>query len=272
MDRKGPHRSYGAFDNNNNSSSIRYPASISKHSESTLLRNELPASQQPRDVTGSALLPVVEPRAGGDAVTRPFISRLCVMGVVAAIATVPVGVYRLTTSSRRAEQTDFVMESDTKYKSYTTRSVPSTAARPLVFTAVNFYHLRDGKPAKEYPWLKDVKLIEPHRETTLTVTDPREGFDYRWEVGSAGVAGAHHVTASGARCIVSFTQLNENIVVLEEISTDGEVVRRMEEAVMVKYVRREIRTLADDEREELLDAVRAAKTVRHKEPLSPRIP
>ena len=45
------------------------------------------------------------------------------------------------------------------------------------------------------------------------------------------------------------------MVVLEEVNGDGQVTNRLEETVMVKYVRREIRTLTDDEREELLDAV-----------------
>ena len=56
--------------------------------------------------------------------------------------------------------------------------------------------------------------------------------------------------------IVVLTQLGENVVVLEEVDGDGRVTNRLEETVLVKYVRREIRTLTDDEKEELLDAVR----------------
>ena len=51
------------------------------------------------------------------------------------------------------------------------------------------------------------------------------------------------------------TQLDEHVVVLEEVNGYGQVTNRLEETVLVKYVRREIRTLTDDEREELLDAV-----------------
>ena len=50
----------------------------------------------------------------------------------------------------------------------------------LEFTALNFYDVRDGKPGQDYPWLKDVKLIETYRDTTLAVVGPREGFSYRW--------------------------------------------------------------------------------------------
>ena len=131
----------------------------------------------------------------------------------------------------------------------------------LEFTALNFYHVRDGKPGQDYPWLKDIKLIEPHRDTTLAVVGAREGFDYRWEVraGSSssgpGELGGVQSTATGAVTIVVLTQLDENVVVLEEVDEDGKVTNRLEETVMVKYVRREIRTLTDDEREEVLDAV-----------------
>ena len=137
----------------------------------------------------------------------------------------------------------------------------SHSVTDLEFTALNFYHVRDGKPGQDYPWLKDVKLIEPHRDTTLAVVGPREGFDYRWEVragsssGSGGV-GDVQATATGAVTIVVLTQLDENVVVLEEVDGDGRVTNRLEETVLVKYVRREIRTLTDDEKEELLDAVR----------------
>lgn len=135
-------------------------------------------------------------------------------------------------------------------------------ASMLSFTAANFYHLRDGKPARDYPWLKNVKLIEPHRETMLAVADPREGFDYRWEFrggrgGGGQAAEEAYATAVGAECTVVLTRLDTNFVSLEEVNEDGEVSRRLEEKVMVKYVRREIRTLTDEERQELLDAVRA---------------
>ena len=139
------------------------------------------------------------------------------------------------------------------------RSSPTAAVAALQFTALNFYHVRDGKPGQDYPWLKDVKLIEPHRDTTLAVVGAREGFGYRWEVrlpsSTSGGVGEVQATATGAVTIVVLTQLDENIVVLEEVDGNGKVTNRLEETVLVKYVRREIRTLTDDEREELMDAV-----------------
>ena len=125
----------------------------------------------------------------------------------------------------------------------------------LSFTALNFYHVRDGKPGQDYPWLKDIKLIEPHRETTLAVEHPRPGYYYKWEVRNGGEDDEVHASASGTEAIVILTKLEKNMVTILELDSDGAVVRRLDEPVMVKYVRREIRTLTDVEREELLDAV-----------------
>ena len=143
-------------------------------------------------------------------------------------------------------------------------TTPSTATAgedlpALSFSALNFYHVRDGKPAVDYPFLKDVKLIEPHRDTTLAVTAPRDEFEYRWKVYGAGeAAGDLQAEASGAEVVIALSKLDDHLVVLEELDGEGGVARRLDEAVVVKYVRREIRTLTDDEREELFDAVRAS--------------
>lgn len=128
-------------------------------------------------------------------------------------------------------------------------------SKPLEFTALNFYHIRDGKPGNDYPWLKNVKLIEPHRETTLTVTNPTDGHEYRWSVSGEEDAAEIKGSGSGAQVAALFYRLDENTIRLEEVDADGVVTRSLEEVVMVKYVRREIRTLTDEERIELLDSV-----------------
>lgn len=138
-------------------------------------------------------------------------------------------------------------------------SVAATDARlpALSFTALNFYHFRDGKPGKDYPWLRGIKLVEPHRNTTFAVTNARAGFRYRWKVRAGISAWAEDVlvTAFGAETDMVLTRLGKNIIILQELDSSGLAVRHLEETVMVKYVRREIRTLTDDDREELLDAV-----------------
>ena len=67
-------------------------------------------------------------------------------------------------------------------------------------------------------------------------------------INSDGVAAEVQARATGAVAIVVFTQLDKNVIVLEEVNGNSQVTNRLEEAIMVKYVRREIRTLTDDER------------------------
>ena len=139
----------------------------------------------------------------------------------------------------------------------TTTTTPAVEEElaPLSFEATNFYHVRDGKPGLDYPFLKDVKLIEPHRETTLSISSPRDGHDYLWKVRGVEAEDLR-ATARGAEAVVVLTELEENTITVTEVDAAGAAVRQLEETVMVKYVRREIRTLTDDEREELFDAVR----------------
>lgn len=168
--------------------------------------------------------------------------------------------YLSTSQSSAPARADFVKLGTTTVSGTKTPGESSQAPvlplHDLEFTALNYYHIRDGKPGQDYPWLKNMKLIEPYRDTTLTVMAPREGFDYRWEVHNGnGEEGDLQTTANGVEAVVVLTELDENHVTLEEIDVDGTVTRRLEETVMVKYVRREIRALTDEEREELLDAV-----------------
>lgn len=140
-------------------------------------------------------------------------------------------------------------------KSSLVAGVPAgSVSSPLSFTALNFYHVRDGKPGAQYPWLSNYKLVEPHIQTSLVVTEPRYGFQYRWEVRDP-LSGEVHVQAEGAETEVYFTHLERNRVILEEKDSGGRITRRLEEDVLVKYVRREIRSLTDKDRDDLFDAV-----------------
>ncbi|CAM9856817.1 unnamed protein product [Pylaiella littoralis] len=151
-----------------------------------------------------------------------------------------------------------------KSPSRSAEDIAGSSLAPLSFAALNFYHERDGQPALDYPWLKDIKLIEPHRETTLAVSTPRDGYEYRWEIrGGNPEQDDLRATASGPEAMIVFTILDDNVITLEEVDPETQTVtRRLVEKVMVKYVRREIRTLTDEEREELFDAMFALWSVR----------
>lgn len=169
------------------------------------------------------------------------------------------------------------------------RHVPAVAEAKqqpssLTFTARNAYddegnrkengYDKEGQTgALYYPWLAGVKVIEPHRQTTLKVSNPRDGFEYRWTIvatadhgdrnlsDTATEGGVVELTAVGTEAVVVLDRRlldRRVVVVLEEVATGaGRVARTLKESVIVRYVRREVRTLTDSEREELLDAVSA---------------
>lgn len=125
----------------------------------------------------------------------------------------------------------------------------------LEFHITNFYHTRDGKPGAQIPWLRGVKLAEPYMDTTLQVLNARDDHTYDWIIRSMSGDEEILATASGPEVVMLFTRLDENAVTMEEKDSTGRVTRELTEVVMVKYVRREIRTLTDEDREELLDSV-----------------
>lgn len=129
----------------------------------------------------------------------------------------------------------------------------------LSFTVTNFYHSRDGKPGQGIPWLDGVKLAEPHRDSFLKVENARSDYDYRWEIRESGAGKPLLASATGADATVVFTALDSNEVTVQEVNQAGDITRILSETVMVKYVRREIRTLTDEERNELLDSVRGSR-------------
>ena len=179
---------------------------------------------------------------------------VCGLAVGAVAGVVHSGYSSPRTSTANSSARSFVQVSGGQPEA-AAASDGEAALPPLSFTANNFYHLRDGKPGLDYPWLKNVKLVEPHRETTLLVENRREGFSYLWEVRAGSSTDEVHTVATGHEVIMLFPHLDENMITLQEVDESGTVSRRLDEVVMVKYVRREIRTLMDDEREELLDSV-----------------
>lgn len=126
---------------------------------------------------------------------------------------------------------------------------------PLSFTVTNFYHERDGKPGLQIPWLENKKLAEPYMDTTLRVMNPLEGYTYEWTISAPGESNGVLVPTSGPEVEVLFTRLDENSVTVEEKDSEGNIARTLTEPVIVKYVRREVRALTDEDREELFDAV-----------------
>ncbi|CAM9131049.1 unnamed protein product, partial [Discosporangium mesarthrocarpum] len=127
----------------------------------------------------------------------------------------------------------------------------------LTIKADFFYHERDGKPGSAYPWLDGTMIVEPYRDTWMTLRlGSREGMTYRWTVTPSDPEG-EIIMARGEAPTIVYKTPGHNVIVVEEVSDEtGEVMRRSETTVLCMYVRREIRTLLEDERQALFDAMR----------------
>lgn len=206
------------------------------------------------------------------------VALICAMGVAGTIMatnnkprSAPTGTATAVVSDQ--DRTDYPnssrMVEKMQPKQPTARPFQTSSGEPAVtasegelgFTMTNFYHTRDGKPGAKIPWLQGVQLAEPHRETTLEITNPLEDHEYQWEVFLVDDDENDYkdmlASASGSKTQIVFTKLDWNKMVVKEVDESGAVTRTLTENVMVKYVRREIRTLTDDERNELFDSVSA---------------
>lgn len=132
----------------------------------------------------------------------------------------------------------------------------------LTFVALNDYTRRGDVVGVGYPWLDGRILVEPYRSTSLEVVDPVEGMDYLWSIVET-----HDVEASlgeyrGHAVEVHFEAAPEYKVVLHERSAmDDTLSRSVTSDVYCKYVRREIRSLFPEERDEMLDAMKVGCVV-----------
>uniref|UniRef100_A0A6V1P2Y2 Tyrosinase copper-binding domain-containing protein n=1 Tax=Heterosigma akashiwo TaxID=2829 RepID=A0A6V1P2Y2_HETAK len=127
----------------------------------------------------------------------------------------------------------------------------------LSFKAYNRYNRLGVFPYVEVhedmPWVLG-KFVEPARETDFTVMDPKEGHTYEWVV--EGDNGEKHKFEGPVVPKFKLFRTGKHPLLLTEKDQDGNVARQLRSYAEVKYVRRELRTYFEDERERFLDAMR----------------
>ena len=128
------------------------------------------------------------------------------------------------------------------------------ATDPLIAEATNEYSYRNLKRFP-YPFLEGSLLLEPYREGTITITPKKEGCFLSYAIVPA--SGDTSLTMSGSDdgayvFFVTPTKTGKYTLSVEE-SCDGVVGRSLEQTVWVKYVKRELQSLNDYDREEFLD-------------------
>mmetsp|Transcript_34709 Transcript_34709/g.63201 ORF Transcript_34709/g.63201 Transcript_34709/m.63201 type:complete len:623 (-) Transcript_34709:203-2071(-) len=127
-------------------------------------------------------------------------------------------------------------------------------AKAADFDIENRYTREYGQPGQQYPWLEGKKLAEPYMASELVVKDPVDGATYTWKI--AGYDGQ----LTGLSPSYTFEQVGTYKVSLTETLRNGDTAATAYD-VVVKYVRREIRSLFDSDRDDLLDAMKILWTV-----------
>ena len=131
----------------------------------------------------------------------------------------------------------------------------------LEWKAGNTYTRSTGKDiGVGYPWRTGL-IVEPHRPTTLEVTNAADGREYTWHA-----AGRTH---TGETAEVTFTDVGTiSLELREKVSASGADARTATGKLHVKYVRREIRDLNDVDREAFFDTSKVLYTLTPKEGLA----
>jgi len=108
-----------------------------------------------------------------------------------------------------------------------------------------------------YPWLDGNKLVEPYIETALAVLDPEEGVLFEWKIylmdddDTSELVGEYE----GATINVTFTEIGKYTLVVTVRDADNKtILATQKELVYCRYVRRELRTLYEDDRQAFFDA------------------
>jgi hypothetical protein len=138
----------------------------------------------------------------------------------------------------------------------------TTTVEELTFALSNEYTDANGPTAARYPWLADgsILLAEPFKPHTLAVgSSGDDNLEYAWTLTAPVGSPVADVALSGASAVHVFDFPGTWQLSLEEKTKANQKVKRSVSAtVMVKYVRREIRQLTDDDREKFFSTMEVA--------------
>eukprot|EP00638_Chattonella_subsalsa_P009523 CAMPEP_0117752828 /NCGR_PEP_ID=MMETSP0947-20121206/11857_1 /TAXON_ID=44440 /ORGANISM="Chattonella subsalsa, Strain CCMP2191" /LENGTH=591 /DNA_ID=CAMNT_0005571583 /DNA_START=328 /DNA_END=2103 /DNA_ORIENTATION=+ len=141
-------------------------------------------------------------------------------------------------------------------------------AIPIKARISNKYIQRDGEPSWKYPWLipedsnrEQILLAEPHIRSEISIEAEDKSLEssldlnrFEWFVISPEGKFLEHHSGSNALGII-FEDLGVHAVIIRQYSGDGVELSVTRVKVIVKYVRREIRSLIEEDLEATLDAM-----------------
>ena len=168
---------------------------------------------------------------------------------------------------------DVISSTDGKTSYLSAKRTPTFSNSPVFFgvnsdtlrisSVSNEYGERDSSATSPYKFLIYSYLVEPYKETTVTLTSLSSGCSYDWQFSSviSGVVAASGTSEDGV-IVFTLAGVGEYLFGVSEMCADAyNSHREISETMWVKYVRRELSSLNDVDREEYLDAFHTLWTV-----------
>lgn len=140
---------------------------------------------------------------------------------------------------------------------YSTSAYDASNAMINVVSVSNEYGELDLSAMLPYEFLTDSFLIEPYKETTITIGGLYNNCNYNWSFIKFGVnsVNASDIISTDQKLNVTLISPGAyNFTILEKCGEAMNSHRQLNMKVWVKYVRRELSMLNDFDREEFLDA------------------
>jgi hypothetical protein len=153
--------------------------------------------------------------------------------------------------------------SSARYHEIAKLSVTSSSKILTINTVSNNYGVQDLSAMLPYPFLNGSFLIEPYKEATIDLSEPIDGCTYSWLIVSKSVPIKEYSgTSLDGSIVVTLPTVGEYTFTATETCDDASVsARELDMSLWVKYVRRELTSLTEDDREEFLDAFHTLWTV-----------
>jgi len=136
----------------------------------------------------------------------------------------------------------------------------------LKISVYNEYNIIQGQPGQQYPWIT-MPVVEPYRTTTLKVilTSEDSNIDdsditYYWTIGGDQMRYEGQIIQYEFQKIAYY-----NISVIQVQKSTKQTLQSTMQEVICRYVRREIRSLTDTDREDFLSALELAYSVSSEE-------
>jgi len=138
---------------------------------------------------------------------------------------------------------------------------------PIKVAAFNRYSLRDGRIGQEYHWLDGSLFAEPYQTTHFNIISPNQKYEFESKIvnSKTGVVEAVH---TGAKFDFQFQNIQDRKLEVNIFQIFKGERTKLETAIfniIIRYVRREIRMLFEDDLEQLLDTMRVLWDVSQKD-------